>query len=176
MTSFFVSLGGNMGDRLHYLREAIRLLKESEGIEIEHISSIYETDPVGFTDQPPFLNMVVGGKASVPASKLLAMVLQIERELGRTREVRWGPRTIDIDILTYGLEQWEDENLEIPHPRLKDRLFVLIPFVEVAPNHLITIGSTYKTTTELLENVKDKSGVRKWRNNVWETELEHFEN
>lgn len=165
-----------MGDRLHYLKEAIRLLKKVEGIQIELISSIYETDPVGFVDQPPFLNMVVGGKTDLSADQLLATVLQIEKELGRIREVRWGPRTIDIDILTYGLEQREDVSLEIPHPRLKDRLFVLIPFVEVAPDHLIALGSTYKTTAELLENVKDKSGVRKWKNIVWETELELSEN
>jgi len=161
-----------MGDRFHYLKEAIQLLKKSEGIQINLISSIYETDPVGFVDQPPFLNMVVGGKTSLRAKELLANVLQIEKELGRIREVRWGPRTIDIDILTYGLEKWQDESLEIPHPRLKDRLFVLIPFVEIAPNHLIAVGSTYQTTTELLENVNDKSGVQKWKNIVWETELE----
>jgi len=161
-----------MGDRFHYLKEAIQLLKKSEGIQINLISSIYETDPVGFVDQPPFLNMVVGGKTSLRAKELLANVLQIEKELGRIREVRWGPRTIDIDILTYGLEQREDESLEIPHPRLKDRLFVLIPFVEIAPDHLIAVGSTYQTTTELLENVNDKSGVQKWKNIVWETELE----
>ena len=176
MVSFYVSLGGNVGDRLHYLKEAVRMLKRSTGIQVEGISSIYETEPVGFVDQSPFLNMVVGGKTTLSAKELLATVLQIERELGRVREVRWGPRTIDIDILTYEKEIWADEDLEIPHPRLKDRLFVLIPFVEIAPEHPIAIECTYKTTSELLENVKDKSGVRKWKYFDWGTELELSEN
>lgn len=176
MVPFFLSLGGNVGDRVHYLKQAIERLSGSKGIWLKQISSIYETDPVGFVDQPPFLNMVVGGETSLTAQELLVTVLQVERDLGRVREVRWGPRTIDIDILTYGQEQMSNEDLEIPHPRMKDRLFVLIPFAEIAPTHLIAVDShTYKTTAQLVENVMDKSGVRKWTSIGWETELEPSE-
>lgn len=164
MVSFFISLGGNVGDRFHYLKKAVMRLRQSEEIQLKVLSSIYETDPVGFVDQPPFLNMVVGGETNLKAEELLVTVLQIERELGRIREVRWGPRTIDIDILTYGQERFIGDDLEVPHPRMKDRLFVLIPFVEIAPTHLIAIDTTtFRTTAELLDNVMDKSGVRKWK-------------
>lgn len=173
---FFVSLGANLGDRFHSLKTALIMMGQIEGTRLNAISSIYETDPVGLVEQPAFLNLVAGGETILSAEELLSAVLKVEQELGRKREIRWGPRTLDIDILIYGEEQRDDELLQIPHPRMKERLFVLIPFVEIAPKQLVPVADTYKTTTELLEKVNDKSGVRKWKDIDWETELELSEN
>lgn len=176
MVSFFLSLGANIGDRFEHLKKAIQLLKQEKGIWLESISNIYETDPVGFVEQPAFLNMVLGGKTELTPEQLLQAVLEVERKLGRVREVRWGPRTLDIDILTYGQETIAEGNLEIPHPRMQDRLFVLIPFAEIAAVQKIPVGKNqFQTPSQLLENVKDKSGVYKWKDIDWETELELIE-
>lgn len=176
MVSFYLSLGANIGDRFGHLKKAIQLLKQIHGISIDSISSIYETEPVGFVEQPAFLNMVVGGTTEFTPEQLLQTVLEVERKQGRVREVRWGPRTLDIDILLYGQEIIADGNLEIPHPRMQDRLFVLIPFAEIAAEQPIPIGNNrFQTPSQLLENVKDKSGVYKWKDIDWETELELIE-
>lgn len=176
MGSFYLSLGANIGDRFKHLKRAIQLLQQEKEISIQSLSNIYETEPVGFVDQPPFLNMVVGGETELWPEQLLQTVLDVEKRLGRVREIRWGPRTIDIDILTYGQEVITKGNLEIPHPRMQDRLFVLIPFAEIAAEQLIPIGENqFQTASQLLENVKDKSGVNKWKDIDWEIELELIE-
>lgn len=176
MTRFFVSLGANVGDRFRSLKKALKMIRQLEGVRLDSFSSVYETDPVGYVDQPAFLNMVAGGETTLSADELLSAVLEIERKLGRKRDIRWGPRTIDIDLLIYGEERRNEEHLELPHPRMKERLFVLVPFAEIAPTQLVPLGTTYKTTTQLLEKVNDKSGVRKWKDIDWETELELSEN
>lgn len=176
MVSFYLSLGANIGDRFEHLKKAIQSLLQVEGIFIHSISGIYETEPVGFVDQPAFLNMVVGGETGLTAEQLLQAVWEVERKQGRVREIRWGPRTLDIDILIYGQEMIVGGNLEIPHPRMQDRLFVLIPFAEIAAEQPIPIGKNqFQTPSQLLENVKDKSGVYKWKDIDWETELELIE-
>lgn len=176
MVSFYLSLGANIGDRFQYLKKAIQQLQQVQGITIDSISNIYETEPVGFVEQPAFLNMVVGGTTELTPEQLLQAVLEVERKQGRIREVRWGPRTLDIDILTYGEEKIAAGNLEIPHPRMQDRLFVLIPFTEIAAEQPIPVGENQlQTPRQLLENVKDKSGVYKWKDIDWETELEPIE-
>jgi 2-amino-4-hydroxy-6-hydroxymethyldihydropteridine diphosphokinase len=129
----YISIGSNIGDRLLHLTEAVRALHSNEGITVEAISSIYETAPVGFTNQEDFLNMVVYVETDLAAEDVLKVCQKIEHELGRIRAIRWGPRTADLDILLYNNDNIETENLIVPHPRMHERAFVLIPLLEIAP-------------------------------------------
>ncbi|MDN7243837.1 2-amino-4-hydroxy-6-hydroxymethyldihydropteridine diphosphokinase [Planococcus sp. N028] len=133
MNDSYLSLGSNMGDRLDMLQQAVRLLMEHPAIEVAGISSLYETDPVGFTEQASFLNMAVHIKTTLTALELLDVCQSIEQRLDRKRIVRWGPRTIDLDILLYNEEHIETERLVVPHPRMQERSFVLIPLLELTP-------------------------------------------
>ncbi|OCA80699.1 2-amino-4-hydroxy-6-hydroxymethyldihydropteridine diphosphokinase [Bacillus sp. FJAT-27225] len=157
----FLSLGTNMGDRLYYLFSAIRELNRHPSIQVVNYSSIYETDPVGFEEQALFLNMVVEITTDLNSSALLETCLGIEQVFGRKREVRWGPRTIDLDILAFNQENIETESLCIPHPRLGERAFVLVPLHEIAGN--ISLPGFKEPLTELLGRLPDKEGVRIWK-------------
>ncbi len=130
----YLGLGSNLGDREGYLRRAVELLGQEAGIEVERVSSIYETEPVGFTDQPRFLNQVVEVKTTLDPAALLARALAVEAALGRVRGERWGPRVIDVDLLVYGDAVVREPGLEVPHPRLAERAFVLVPLAELAPD------------------------------------------
>jgi len=140
----FISIGSNIGDRLNNLKEAVRALHSHEGISVLSVSSIYETEPVGYTDQAEFLNLATGIETELSAHDLLAVCQEIEQELGRVRDVRWGPRTVDLDILLYNKDNIEDEDLVVPHPRMHVRAFVLIPLLEIEPTieHPVT-GKLY---------------------------------
>ena len=131
----YVGLGSNLGGREATLREAVRRLGELDGIEVAAVSSFRETDPVGKLDQPRFVNGVAALETSLPARELLDCLLEVERALGRDRNVeeRWGPRTIDLDLLLYGDEAIDVPGLQVPHPRLTERAFVLEPLLELAP-------------------------------------------
>lgn len=131
MNRSYLSLGSNMGDRLEMLKQAVCLLRERPSIDVSDISSLYETDPVGFTEQEPFLNMVVLVQTDLSALALLDVCQEIERKLDRKREVRWGPRTIDLDILLFNQDIVNSERLTIPHPRMHERAFVLVPLLEL---------------------------------------------
>jgi 2-amino-4-hydroxy-6-hydroxymethyldihydropteridine diphosphokinase len=135
----YVGLGSNLGDREDNLRRALERLQELGPLRV---SSIRETDPVGITDQPRFLNAVVELETDLPARELLERLLAIERELGRDRaeEVRWGPRTIDLDLLLYGGETIDEPGLTVPHPRLAEREFVLEPLLELDPQLALPDG------------------------------------
>ncbi|TWT28640.1 2-amino-4-hydroxy-6-hydroxymethyldihydropteridine diphosphokinase [Planomicrobium sp. CPCC 101110] len=133
MNDSYLSLGSNMGDRLEMLKQAVRSLVEHPSIEVAGISSLYETEPVGFTEQSPFLNMVVHVKTDLPALELLDICQEIEQRLDRKRVLRWGPRTIDLDILLYNQENMKSERLVVPHPRMHERAFVLVPLLELNP-------------------------------------------
>lgn len=134
-----LSLGGNIGDVAEAFAYALRRLAESPGLTLLHASSVYRTPPWGKLDQPPFLNMAVIVATTLPARALLALCLDIERGMGRRRIERWGPRTLDIDILTYGAADIDDPDLKVPHPRIIERAFVLAPLAEIAP-HLRIAG------------------------------------
>lgn len=136
----YMSLGTNMGDRLQYLHDATRLLQEHHSIEMEDISSIYETEPVGYTDQANFLNLVIKVSTTLEPCKLLDVTQSIELQLGRKRDIRWGPRTIDIDILLYDNKNMETERLIIPHPRMYERDFVLVPLQEIGVDVTVTMA------------------------------------
>jgi 2-amino-4-hydroxy-6-hydroxymethyldihydropteridine diphosphokinase len=126
-----LALGANVGDPLAQLAAAVARLREV--IEVTAVSGVYRTPPVGFIDQPDFYNLVVIGRSAAPTESLLTEVLRIEQELGRVRTFRNAPRTIDIDILAHGARQLRTPALEIPHPRLHERTFVLLPLAEIAP-------------------------------------------
>jgi 2-amino-4-hydroxy-6-hydroxymethyldihydropteridine diphosphokinase len=138
-TQAFLGLGSNLGDRLANLQRAVDLLSQSDGVSILRSSRVYETDPVG-PAQPDFLNAVVEVATSLPAAKLLRSCLAVENEMGRQREERWGPRVIDIDLLSYGREEIEEPGLVIPHPRMHERLFVLAPLLELDADPVLPGG------------------------------------
>ncbi|MFC7443336.1 2-amino-4-hydroxy-6-hydroxymethyldihydropteridine diphosphokinase [Laceyella putida] len=133
----YLGLGANMGDRLAQLSQAISLLDRTQGISVQRISSVYETAPVGLLEQPHFYNLVVEIHTTLIPTELLRVALAIEKRLHRVRLVRWGPRTIDIDLLLYDDRVIRREELEIPHPRMHERAFVLIPLEELVGNIII---------------------------------------
>ena len=137
----YVGLGANLGDRSETLARAIALLAERQEIEVVAVSSFRETDPVGFLDQPQFLNAAVAIETSLAPQALLATLLEVERELGRVREgPRYGPRTVDLDLLLYGDAALDEPGLTVPHPRLHERRFVLEPLLELDPGLTLPDG------------------------------------
>lgn len=157
----YLSIGSNIGNRLETFQRAIQLLDDNAGIKIESISSIYETDPIGYTDQACFLNAVIKVSTSLQPEKLLQACLYIENELGRKREFRWGPRTLDLDILLYNQENIETESLFVPHPRMHERAFVIIPLMELDPD--IELPNVNAPLDDILNQIPDKEGVRLWK-------------
>jgi 2-amino-4-hydroxy-6-hydroxymethyldihydropteridine diphosphokinase len=134
MTTAYIALGSNLGDREDYLQRALTALRQTEGVEVSRISPVYETRPVGGpAGQGAYLNAVVEVRTERSAQDLLDVLLAIEQSLGRERHERYGPRTIDLDLLLYGKLTHEDARLIVPHPRLHERLFVLQPLTQLAP-------------------------------------------
>jgi 2-amino-4-hydroxy-6-hydroxymethyldihydropteridine diphosphokinase len=127
-----LSLGSNLGDRLAWLRQALDQLAAADGLTIVAVSSVYETDPVGLTDQPLFYNIVIQVHTTLDPFALLRVCQAVEIRLQRQRSVHWGPRTIDIDLLTYDDRTLATPELVLPHPRMQDRAFVQIPLQELA--------------------------------------------
>ncbi len=132
MSDAFISLGSNIGDRLLNLKNAIEMIQGLENTNVLSRSSVYETEPWGLEEQDNFLNMCIKIETALSPRELLQKLLEIESELGRKRVIRWGPRTIDLDILIYDDVKIEEEDLLIPHPRITERAFVLIPLKEIA--------------------------------------------
>jgi 2-amino-4-hydroxy-6-hydroxymethyldihydropteridine diphosphokinase len=128
-----LGLGGNVGDVAAAFVAALRALAAAPGVRLTALSSVYRTPPWGKRDQPDFLNMAALIATALPPRELLARCLDAERALGRQRLERWGPRTIDLDILTYGEATIDEPELKIPHPRLAERAFALAPLAEIAP-------------------------------------------
>ena len=137
MTNAFVGIGSNLGDREATLRHAIELLAAEEGIEVVAVSQLRETEPVGPVEQGPFLNGAVLVTTQLPPRELLERLLAVEQRLGRVRKERFGPRTIDLDLLVYGEQVIDEPGLTVPHPRLHERRFALDPLVELAPDLVI---------------------------------------
>jgi 2-amino-4-hydroxy-6-hydroxymethyldihydropteridine diphosphokinase len=140
VTVAYIGLGSNLGDREGNLREALALLAELGEVRA---SSFRETEPVGVTDQPRFLNAAAEVSTDLPAHDFLDALLAIERDLGRdrSREERWGPRTLDLDLLLYGDDVIDEPGLTVPHPRLAERRFVLEPLYELAPDLVLPDGT-----------------------------------
>ena len=128
----YIALGSNVGDRQSNLMQAIQGLREQ--VAVDQLSSIYETEPAYYLDQPFFLNMVCGGQTNLAPDQLLHFLKRLEQRLGRQSAIRFGPRSIDLDILLYDDQIIEQQDLAIPHPRMAERPFVLVPLAEIAPD------------------------------------------
>ena len=161
MQKTFLGLGSNIGNRLDYLAQACRHVAEIA--IIEQYSSIYQTEPVGFKNQPWFLNMVLECRCTLSPDDLLEQTKQIETILARERNIRWGPRTIDIDILAIENVQIKNHRLTLPHPEMDKRLFVLIPFAEIAGGFFLKTKE--KTVKQLLVECDDKNQIELYLNN-----------
>ena len=157
----YVSLGSNLGDRAGFLLLAVRGMLAA-GLDVIRLSSIYETQPVEYTEQPVFLNLVaeLRGSTLPTPEQTLARLLRIEFALGRTRDIRLGPRTIDLDLLLFKDEQRDTEFLTLPHPRLHLRRFVLVPLSELVPNLIHPI--LQQSISDLVANCEDQSSVKRW--------------
>jgi 2-amino-4-hydroxy-6-hydroxymethyldihydropteridine diphosphokinase len=153
----FLGLGSNVGDRANYLRQALTAIAGLENSRIENMSSIYETGPWGKRDQAHFLNQVVEVETQLDPDELLRMCKKIEKKCGRGHGKAWGPRTLDIDLLCYGDQTVQEDALQIPHPRLMERRFVLLPLDEIAPN--LSIPGWAMTVREALEACPDTGSV-----------------
>lgn len=154
----YLGLGSNLGNRENNLCQALEGLKAAH-IEITNISSLYETEPVGYSNQGWFYNLVIEAKTNLEPQKLLETILSVEKNLGRERIVRFGPRTIDIDLLFYDNIILNEPGLTLPHPRLTERKFVLEPLVEIAPKLLHPLFQ--KTSEILLQECPDQNTVQK---------------
>ncbi|MDP3259700.1 MAG: 2-amino-4-hydroxy-6-hydroxymethyldihydropteridine diphosphokinase [Thermodesulfovibrionales bacterium] len=150
MSIVYISIGSNLGSREENCRQAIKLLKEN-GIAVKKQSRMYETEPWGIKDQPKFINMAIEVETDKKPEELVAVLKNIENEIGRTETTKWGPRVIDLDILFYDDLILKTPDLEIPHPLIQERKFVLKPLCEIAPDkkHPIT-GKTVKEMAAIL--------------------------
>ena len=159
MPTSFLSLGSNIGDRAKNLRTAIAALVDAK-VRVRQVSSFYETEPVDLREQPWFLNCAVQGETELPPLELLRALREIESRMGSKKLLPKGPRLIDLDILLYGDETIGTPELQVPHPRMLQRRFVLAPLAEIAPS--LKHPSWKGTTSQLLADVSDSSVVRRF--------------
>jgi len=161
VNSVYLGLGSNLGDRAEAIRQALGEIDQLEETQVIRVSSLYDTDPVGVDDQPPFLNAVVHVETDQPPARLLWNLKRIERRLGRTTSRRWGPRVIDLDILLYADQVIDDAELTIPHRGLRERAFVLVPLTELAPE--LVLPDTGERVTDVRGGLShtDEHSVRR---------------
>ena len=162
-TSIFLGLGSNLGDRRANFQGALTLL--ASRLTITQVSSLYETEPVGYLDQPRFLNAVCQATTTAGPETVLAWAKETEAALGRTPSARYGPRTVDVDLLLYGSLVLATPSLVIPHPRLAERAFVLAPLAEIAPSAVHPVLK--QTATVLLDAVAGREGVKLVEGQGW---------
>ena len=155
----YLGIGTNLGDRMGNIRGALGKLGGLPTMELARVSSVYETAPVGVTDQPDFLNLVAAVRTSLAPRALLEVLLHIENQMGRVRTEHWGPRVIDLDLLLYGGEQVSLPELTVPHPRLRERAFVLIPLAEIAPE--MALPGSEKKVSEIADSFAREGNIRR---------------
>jgi 2-amino-4-hydroxy-6-hydroxymethyldihydropteridine diphosphokinase len=168
----YIALGANLGEREHTLYEAITALDEHPGIRVLRCSSLYETEPVGYLDQPSFLNMTVAVSITLAPEELLVYMLEVESRLGRVRHIPNGPRTIDLDLLWMGAAQLATPDLELPHPRMLERAFVLVPLADIVPNQ--DPSGLYSIVHTALNSVDGKDGIQLWKTCSWRNDSAPF--
>ena len=154
----YIALGTNLGRKRDNIARAIQLIAALPGVKIIKSSSLYETEPWGKTDQEKFLNQVIAVETSLQPAELLRELQNIEIKMGRQRKEKWGPRIIDLDILLYGNEVMDDPHLTIPHPHLRQRLFVLVPLAEIGAD--LQFPEDGATVEEVLSSVLVREGNR----------------
>ncbi len=154
MPKVYIGLGSNIGRPIDNLSMAIKMLAQSEEVRITGVSSVYLTEPVGYEDQAWFHNAVAQIETSLSPEALLQLLQEIEIRLGRVRNIRWGPRTVDLDILCYSDQIISTDNLQVPHPRMLERAFVLAPLAEIAGDMLLCNGLTVNKTLKELSDCK----------------------
>ncbi|GGH87960.1 2-amino-4-hydroxy-6-hydroxymethyldihydropteridine diphosphokinase [Pullulanibacillus pueri] len=174
MAKVIIGMGSNLGDREDYLTQALAKLAASTRVRIDKVSSLYETAPYGPVEQEPFLNMAVAIETSLTPEELLALTQSIESELRRVRDIHWGPRTIDLDILIFDNIEMRTKQLILPHPEIAKRLFVLIPLTDIDPQLIIPGLNT--TVSELINRFTEIKGVRLWKQKNGEEEFGPSEN
>lgn len=165
MTDVYLSLGSNMGNREGYLKKALYELSKRSMV-IKSVSPIYETEPIGYKEQGKFLNIAILVETKLSPHELLNTINSVENSLGRERIIRWGPRTIDIDILLYGAKSLNDNDLIIPHQRMWERAFVLIPLKDINPN----ITKDGVKVEELINALPDKDGIKLYKKDWYKVE------
>lgn len=152
MVESFIGIGSNVGDRIQFVRDAVEQLNAAEGVEVTATSSLYETSPIGGPPQRSYVNAVVRIRTSHDHRDLLGITQGIEQKLGREEsDIRWGPRVVDLDILTYDNTKIAEPDLEIPHPRMTQRRFVLIPLLEIDPDLVDPWGDPYARALDMAE-------------------------
>jgi 2-amino-4-hydroxy-6-hydroxymethyldihydropteridine diphosphokinase len=161
----YIALGANLGDREDTLKEAITILGEHPEITVLRCSNMYETDPVGYEDQPDFVNMALALRTTLDPETLLDVLLQTEHTLGRERIIRWGPRTVDLDLLWVEGRELSSDHLMLPHPRMFERAFVLVPLADIVPAW--DISGLYRRVHDALQQMDEKGGVRFWKTCNW---------
>ncbi|HEX3003893.1 MAG TPA: 2-amino-4-hydroxy-6-hydroxymethyldihydropteridine diphosphokinase [Angustibacter sp.] len=162
-----IALGANLGDREATLRGALEALEATDGVTVDAVSPVAATQPVGGADQPDYLNAVALVRTRLAPDELLAVLHGVEAEFGRVRLERWGPRTLDLDLITYGVVQTstevvsDDPHLTLPHPRAHERAFVLVPWSQVQPDALLrTPGGAVRAVRDLADAAPDRAGLR----------------
>ncbi len=158
MAHAYIGFGSNIDDRFIYITQALRLLLEADGVLLIQISSLYETEPVGYEEQDWFLNGVVAVETGLSLHRLLALLKGIEGGVGRQHRTRWGPREVDLDLLIYDQCSINTPDLIVPHPEMHRRSFVLIPFAEIAPD--VLHPSLQQNIRTLLSNLTDEKTVK----------------
>ncbi|HYJ32371.1 MAG TPA: 2-amino-4-hydroxy-6-hydroxymethyldihydropteridine diphosphokinase [Candidatus Binatia bacterium] len=159
MRRVYVGIGSNLGDREFLIRKAVESLRQLPQTNVSGVSSLYDTEPVGETEQPPFLNAVAWIETELSPRELLWQMLLIEKRMGRVRSKRWGPRSIDLDLLFYDDELIEEPDLQVPHPEAHRRAFVLYPLLELDPNFRHPV--TGETVRRMIQKLPPNPPVRK---------------
>ncbi|MNB98398.1 Bifunctional folate synthesis protein [compost metagenome] len=161
-----------MGNREATLKEALHRLDQHEAVEVVRCSRIYETEPVGYLDQPQFLNMAAALRTTLAPEALLQAMLEIENQLGRVRDIRYGPRTVDLDLLWVDGQTLDTPDLTLPHPRMMERAFVLVPLSDIVPQD-DSQSLLYGKLAAALQDLDGKEGMRLWTSKEWEDGSEH---